>query len=507
MEELLLEMKGVTKRFGGVCALNNVSIDLRKGEILAIVGENGAGKSTLMKILSGSYSYPEYEGEIWVSGEQLRFSSPSDSAAAGIEMIYQEISMHLDMSVAENIFLGRLPKNKGMIDWNGMNKSAQTFLDMLGLTVHPGELMRALSTSQQQLVAIARALSRNPKILILDEPTSALTESEVERLMNNLEQLRSNGISCLYITHKMKEVMRIADRIAVLRDGFSVGVHKKEDITTDQLVEEMVNRKLGQMYPQRNVTLGKEVLRVEDLVVPHPYSHGKNIVDHVSFSVREREIVGLVGLVGAGRSETVNAIVGAIRAKGGTVCLKGKMLAMKNPRYAIKHGLVLLSEDRKKDGYIPDMTIAQNITLASLKKVSCFSFLNKKAEEKHARHYSGALRIKAQDVRDLITSLSGGNQQKVILAKWLMTQPDVLLLDEPTRGIDVGAKSQIYELMQELVEQGKSIVMISSEMPELIGMCDRFVVLAEGKIVAEVDRASADEALFLRLATGSNVGA
>lgn len=501
MSEYLLEMKNITKSFGGVQALKNVSINLKKNEILALVGENGAGKSTLMKILSGSYSHVSYDGEIWVEGSKKNFATPADSESSGIEMIYQEISAHLDLSVAENIFLGRIPVKNGIVQWNRMFEEAKIFTDMVGLDVSVQQPVSDLSTSQLQMVTIARALSRNPRILVLDEPTSALTEKEVAHLFENLFKLRDQGISCIYISHKIKEVMYLANRVTVLRDGCNVSTNDIKEITADNIVEKMVNRKIVNMYPKEDVQIGEEVLRIENLVVPHPFNSGKNIVDNVSFNLHKGEILGLVGLVGSGRSETVNAIVGAVKAASKDIYLEGKKVQIRNPRDAIKKGIVLLSEDRKINGYVPTLDIAGNISLASIKKISRRYILQKKKEKEYALKYIQNLSIKVRNELDDVLNLSGGNQQKVVLAKWLMTEPRVLLLDEPTRGIDVGAKSQIYQIMSDLAKQGMAIVMISSELPELVGMCDRFIVLSEGRQKAELGREDADEEKFLRITT------
>jgi ABC-type sugar transport system ATPase subunit len=503
MAERILEMRNVSKSFGGVAALKDVSIDLFAGEILAIVGENGAGKSTLMKILSGSYHHSTYEGSVVVNGVPQKFASPLDAERAGIEMIYQEISMHLDMSIAENIFLGRVPSTKGLVDWKDVYKRAKAYTDIVGLDVPVRETLRGLSTSQQQMVAIARALSRDPKILVLDEPTSALTEREVEFLFEKLLKLKAGGISCIYITHKMNEVMYLADRITVLRDGQKVSTRAKAETTITTTIEEMVNRKIAKMYPKREVPIGDEVFRVEGLTVAHPQSASKLIVEDLSFSVRAGEILGLVGLVGAGRSETVNAIFGSIDKKSGKTFLRGKELRIKSPKRAIRNGIALLTEDRKRDGFVASMNVAENCTLASLDQVSRRSLLNRGAEKSKALEYVEKIRIKVSGEKDNIMSLSGGNQQKVVLAKWLMTNPQLLLLDEPTRGIDVGAKTQIYEIMCDLAAQGKAIVFISSELPELVGMCDRFVVLSGGKVRAEFARGEADEEKLLSYAVVS----
>jgi ABC-type sugar transport system ATPase subunit len=496
-------MNKISKNFGPIQALNDVSINLKKGEILVIVGENGAGKSTLMKILSGSYPSGSYSGEIIVGGKPRHFNSPADSTAAGIEMIYQEISVHLDLSVAENIFLGQLPTSTGCVQWKKMFANAEKYTNMVGLSVSVKQPMRTLSTSQQQMVTIARALSRNPGILVLDEPSSALTETEVEILFRNLENLRQQGISCIYITHKMKEVMRLADRVAVLRDGCLVSKRDRSELSIETIIEEMVNRKIENMFPKHEAHIGDEVLRVEDLTVSHPYNRRKNIVNGVSFNVRKGEILGIVGLVGAGRSEIANAVTGSIKPKKGRIYLDGKQLRIRSPKQSINKGMILLSEDRKLNGYVHTMSVAENISLASIKQITDGFVLNIGRERKNAQEYVKKLDIRVRSELDNIMSLSGGNQQKVVLAKWLTTTPKVLFLDEPTRGIDVGAKTQIYEIMNDLAASGMAVVMISSEMPELIGMCDRYIVLAEGEIKAELGRKEADEELFMKYATGA----
>jgi ABC-type sugar transport system ATPase subunit len=506
MSGCILEMKNITKSFGGVAALSDVSIDLYKGEVLAIVGENGAGKSTLMKILSGSYPCNSYTGSIHVNGKDVRFYSPHDAEKAGIEMIYQEISMHLDASIAENIFLGRIPSTAGYINWKKVYDRAKEFTDMIGLNISVRQTLRQLSTSQQQMVAIARALSRKPKILVLDEPTSALTENEVKVLFDILLMLKKQGISSIYISHKLKEVMYLADRITILRDGQLISTRRIGETDITKTVEEMVNRKISNMYPKREVPIGGEVLRVDNLSIVHPFTNSKLIVNDVSFAVKAGEVLGIAGLVGSGRSETVNAIFGSIRAKSGRVFFNSREVNIRSPREAIKHGMALLTEDRKKNGFIAAFDVAMNCTLASLKQVSNHSIMSKRKEKDKANEYVKKISIRLRSAHDNILQLSGGNQQKVVLSKWLMTNPKVLFLDEPTRGIDVGAKTQIYKLICDLAEQGIAIVMISSELPELVGMCDRFIVLSEGRVVAELLRGEADEEQFLRLAaTGSEI--
>lgn len=505
MSEPILQMKNITKRFGGVAAISDVSIDLYKGEILAIVGENGAGKSTLMRVLSGSYPASSYDGKIYIDGSEMRFMSPADSEKAGIAMIYQEISMHLDASIAENIFLGKLPASSGVINWNKVNDLARTYTDMVGLDVSVKQTLRKLSASQQQLVAIARALSRDPKILVLDEPTSTLTETEADTLFTILFKLRERGISCIYISHKLKEVNYLADRITILRDGQKISTRNISETSITRTIEEMVNRKIDELYPKRTVPIGDEVFRVENLSVVHPLTNSKLIVDQVSFGVRTGEILGLVGLVGSGRSEAVNAVFGAIRKKSGRVYVDGREVSIKNPIEAIRHGMALLTEDRKKDGFIAAFNVTGNATLARFRRMARWGVVNKRQEALETQDYVRRINIRIRDLRDNILQLSGGNQQKVVLSKWLMTKPRVLFLDEPTRGIDVGAKAQIYEIMVDLAQEGIAVVMISSELPELVGMCDRYIVLSEGKVVSELLRGQADEEDLLRLATTGGI--
>ncbi len=501
MSEPILEMKNISKSFGGTAALKDVSIDLYRGEIHAIVGENGAGKSTLMRILSGSYPAGSYEGSILVDGKERRFVTPADSERAGVAMIYQEISLHPDSSIAENIFLGRIPSSLGVIHWRDVYEKARVYTDMIGLQIPVRQTLRKLSASQQQLVAIARALSRDPKILVLDEPTSTLTESEADTLFNILFRLRESGISSIYISHKLKEVAYLADRITVLRDGQKISTRKSAETNIPKTVEEMVNRRINEMYPKREASIGEEVFRVENLDVTHPLTNSKLIVDGVSFGVRSGEILGIVGLVGSGRSEAVNAIFGAIRRKSGRVLVHGREVRIRTPKEAIRHGLALLTEDRKKDGFVSVFNVTLNATLTMFGKMARLGIVNRRQEEAETSKYVDSISIKLRSLQDNILQLSGGNQQKVVLSKWLMTRPRVLFLDEPTRGIDVGAKTQIYEIMGDLVMQGIAVVMISSELPELIGICDRFIVLSEGKIVAETLRGEADEERFMRLAT------
>jgi ABC-type sugar transport system ATPase subunit len=500
--KLVLEMKKITKAFHSVVALNDVSIDLYEDEILAIVGENGAGKSTLMKILSGSYAANTYSGKIILDGKEKRMMHTKDAEESGIEMIYQEISLMGDMSVAENIMLGRLPqrKIKGFVNWKKAREIAKETLELVGLDVSPDDMVKCLSTSQMQLLSIGKALMRAPKILVLDEPTSALTSKETHTLMQILRNLKSKGISCIYISHKLDEVFALTDRITVLRDGSVINTYTTDALQPDRVIEDMVGRKVENMYPKVQVEMGEEVLRAEHVTVPSAIC-GKNIVEDVSFSLKRGEILGIGGLVGAGRSELVNAIFGSIAKEKGDVFINGEKARISKPQDAIQYRMGLLTEDRRASGFVGTMNLRENISLASFKKISKNGFLKKGVEKAVTEEQFKALNIKAPTVETNVLNLSGGNQQKVVLAKWLMSDVQVLFLDEPTRGIDVGAKVEIYSIMFDLAKKGVGIVMISSELPELLAVCDRFIVLSQGQIKGRFTREEVTEELFMKAAT------
>jgi len=477
MPETVLKMKNITKRFFAVTALEEVSMELLEREILAVVGENGAGKSTLMKILSGSHPAGSFEGTMEIHGNPVEFHSTRDAEREGIEMIYQEISLHTDLSVAENIFLGNLPRRKlkAFVDKKKMISLSREALELVGLDVDVLESVGRLNTSQQQLVSIAKALYRKPKVLVLDEPTSALTMAETQSLIAILKSLKEKGISCIYISHKLDEVFEIADRLMVLRDAKVVSVYREDEIVSSKVIEDMVGRKIEAMYPKASLPIGEELLKVENITIPSRVPT-KNLLEDVSFTLHAGEILGLGGLVGAGRSELVNAIFGYEPRVSGSVYLEGKLLSEGSPKAAIAQGLGLLTEDRKKSGFVGAMNIRENISLASLEKI--------------------------RGIEVNMMNLSGGNQQKVVVAKWLMADAKVLILDEPTRGIDIGAKIEIYKIMEELVKEGAGIIMISSELPELIAMCDRFIVFYNGKVRGDFSRDEISEEVYMQAATG-----
>lgn len=489
MDEYILEMNHVTKRFPGVIALRDVSIQLKKGEVLAICGENGAGKSTLMKILSGSYTSKEYEGEIRIDGVLTEFTSVAVAERCGIEMVYQEINVMLDASIAENIYVGNLPQKGMFVDYKKLYQDTAEMLKKTGLELNPKQTVRGLNSGQMQLIAIARALSKKPRIIVLDEPTSALTDTETDILMNTMDALRKEGISFLFISHKLDEVYRIADRVVVMRDGAVIKTDVVSQVTEEDLVEAMIGRKIENMYPKEAVEIGEEVLRVEHLTVPHPSNKGQNIVEDISFSLRKGEILGIGGLVGAGRSETLSAIFGYLtHGVEKDVYIRGEKTVISTPLDAIRAGMGYVTEERKQTGYIWVHGIRENLTLASLGQITRHGFLDRSKERNLAQQMFDRLKVKAPGLETKLVNLSGGNQQKIVVGKWLLSRPSILFIDEPTKGIDVGTKAEIYKIMNELTRSGVSIIMVSSDMPELVSMSDRCLVLSNKRITVELNR-------------------
>lgn len=489
---VVLEMKMITKTFPGVKALDNVSFKAHKGEILSLVGENGAGKSTLMKVLSGSYPHTSYTGDIYIDGKLQKFQNPAQAEEAGIAMIYQEISMHLDMSIMENIFLGRWPTKNGRVQWGEMERESRRYLEMVHLDVDPHDTLRKMGASQQQLVSIARALSKNPKLFILDEPTSPLTKDESDRLFRILHELKKSGTAIILISHKLDEVFDNSDRITVLRDGKTISSNRIEDIQRDKVITEMVGREITSYYPKETTKIGQVVLEANNIVVKSEYS-ANNIVRGISFNVRSGEILGIAGLVGAGRSEMVEAIFGKRPLRSGEVLIDGKKVNIKSPADAIRNGLALVTEERKTDGIIGIHSIKENAILVAMRTLFPNGIINPTVAEKKTREYFDKMRVKAPGTDTLVQQLSGGNQQKVVLEKWLMNHPRILIMDEPTRGIDVGARSEIYKIMVDLAKQGIAIIMISSDLPEVINMSDRIIVVGEGKLRGELNAEEATQ--------------
>ena len=497
----ILEMKDVTKKFPGVLALNKVTLQLKKGEILGICGENGAGKSTLMKILSGTYPYGTYEGEILYDGVPVKLTDVSAAQKLGIEMIYQEISMILNSSIAENLYLGNLPGER-WVDFKTLYSETQKILDRVNIKAKPTDRVGNLNSGQMQMLALMRAYIKNPKILVLDEPTSALTNSEVDQLMDILNELRKRGVSCIYISHKLEEVYRICDRVLVLRDGKTIDTHDIHEVNEQILIEQMVGRKIENLYPKKTVPIGEEVQRVEHLSVPHPTIKNRNIVDDVSFELKKGEILGIGGLVGAGRSEILGGIFGQLsEGVEKKVFINGKEVNIKNPSDAINAGIGFVTEERKLNGFVWMLSIRDNMYLASLDKLPVKGLLVDENEENRlSKSMFDRLRIKAPSIHTKVNTLSGGNQQKVVLSKWLINAPTILFVDEPTKGVDVGAKAEIYGLMGDLVESGISIIMVSSDLPELLAISDRVLVVSNGKITGEFSRDNVSEEAVMRAA-------
>jgi D-xylose transport system ATP-binding protein len=498
-----LEMRNITKSFPGVRALDGVTFDLQKGEIHALVGENGAGKSTLMKVLGGVYPHPQYGGEILIAGKEERFTGVRDAEKAGIAVIYQELSLVKEMSVGENIFLGREPRKWGVIRREELYRRARQLLDDLHLAIDPHIPIRNLGIGQQQLIEIAKALSHEARILVLDEPTAALTDAEVETLFGILNKLRARGVGMVYISHKLDEVFRISDRISVLRDGKTVGTNLTSEWNEAQVIARMVGREVGDIFPIVDHAQGDVVFEARNISVEDPVVAGKKLVDNVSFSVRRGEVFGIAGLMGAGRSDLLMAIFGAHAGRtSGEISVSGQRVHIKSPADAIRHGIGFVTEDRKRFGLVLDQTIVNNMTLAGLRKISGRFVTSMDAEAAAGERSMKDLRVKANSVFTIAGTLSGGNQQKVVLAKWLLTNPRVLFLDEPTRGIDVGAKQEIYAQINQLARSGLAIILVSSELPEVLGLSDRVLVLHEGHVTGEFTRSTATPEGVMACATG-----
>lgn len=497
-------MKNIVKEFPGVRALDGVSFTLDEGEFHALVGENGAGKSTLMKVLSGVYPHGTYEGEILVNGDIHAFAGVRDSEQAGIAIVFQELSLVKELTVGENIFLGREPARFGVVNWSELYQRASTLLTDLNLQIDPSLEVGNLGIGQQQLVEIAKALSQNGRILVLDEPTAALTESEVETLFGILRKLTARGVGIIYISHKLDEVFAMADRITVLRDGKTVGTHAAAELTRDKVISAMVGRDVGDIFPKTDHELGETALGVKGLTVFSTDDNRKKLVDDVSFSVRKGEVLGISGLMGSGRTETLMAIFGAAPNEGTReVYVEGRRVEINSPADAIENGVGFVTEDRKRYGLILEQTILDNLTLAGLKKISGAFLTHRSRETIAANGPMRSLRIKANSPLTVTGTLSGGNQQKVVLGKWLLTTPKVLFLDEPTRGIDVGAKQEIYAEINKLAKAGLAIVLVSSELPEVLGLSDRVIVLRDGKVAGEFTRTQASPERVMAAATGT----
>lgn len=494
MGENILEMRDITKRFASNTVLHKVELLLRKGEVHALLGENGAGKSTLMKILMGIYQ--KDEGTIILDGKEVQITSPKQALELGIAMIHQELNPVLDMSISENVFLGKEIRSHGIVNFKAMDRETEKYLKMVGLNVPPTTLMRSLSVAQCQMVEIAKAISWNAKVIVMDEPTSALTEREVEVLFRLVHELVDRKVSVIFISHKLEEIYRICDRVTVLRNGKYIGTEVVKDTERNRLISMMVGRDVDDIYPKKDVPIGDVAFEVKDLTVP-----GR--VQDASFSVRRGEILGVAGLVGAGRSEMMEAIFGLREKKTGQIFIDGKEVEIRNPKAAVAHKMAFITEDRKVTGLNLIGSIRENMTIVSLKKLLHMGMTDIHNESEATDNYMEKLKVKADSREMEVSQLSGGNQQKVAIAKWLMSEPDIIILDEPTRGIDIGAKHDIYVLMGELVAANKAIIMISSEMPEVLGMSDRILVLADGQVMGILDRENFDQEKLMQMQFGT----
>jgi len=489
-----IEMRGINKSFGSNQVLKDAGFLLKDGEVHALMGENGAGKSTLMKILTGVYT--KDAGTIYVDGQEVSYKNPQEAEKAGIVFIYQELNVLFDLTVEENLFMGKeITKKFGICDKKAMRAKAQEIMDRMGVKIPVNAVMSDLSVGQQQMVEICKALMVDAKVIIMDEPTAALTQSETEALFAVMNSLREKGVSIVYISHRMEEIFELCDRITILRDGQYIDTKYIKDITMDDVVQMMIGREIGERYPKREVEIGEEVLRVEGL------THEKMFRD-VNFSVRAGEVLGVSGLMGAGRTEMMQAIFGNLPIVSGKIFIEGKEVSIKNPRQAIAAGIGFITEDRKTEGLLLEKSIAENIELANLGKVSDKTVLSRKKGAELVKRGIEEFRIKCFGPDHECGNLSGGNQQKVVLAKWIYTDPKILILDEPTRGVDIGAKKEIYNVINEMAAKGVAVIMVSSELPEVLGMSDRIMVVHEGHITGIIDADGADQAKVMTLATG-----
>lgn len=492
-----IEMRGIDKLFGSNQVLKQAGFTLESGEVHALMGENGAGKSTLMKILTGVYT--KDAGTVLVDGKEVNYKNPQEAEKAGIVFIYQELNVMFDLTVEENLFMGKEIHGKFEIcDKKAMQKKAQEALNILGVNISPKTVMAELSVGQQQMVEICKALMADAKVIIMDEPTAALTQSETVALFKVIESLRKKGVSMVYISHRMEEIFELCDRITVLRDGSYIGVKNIPETNMNEIVKMMIGREIGERYPSRNVKIGKEVLKVKELT-------RKGTFHDVNFSVRAGEVLGVSGLMGAGRTEIMQAIFGNLSYESGTIEIDGKEVKISNPRQAMEHGIGFITEDRKTEGLMLDKSIRENISLCNLRRISKSSVISREAEKNMVAEAIKDLHIKCFGSYHECNNLSGGNQQKVVLAKWILTNPKILILDEPTRGVDIGAKKEIYSIINKLAAQGVAIIMVSSELPEVLGMSDNIMVVREGEVRGIISYEEANQERVMTLATGGTI--
>lgn len=492
-----IEMRGIDKSFGSNQVLKQAGFTLESGEVHALMGENGAGKSTLMKILTGVYT--KDAGTVLVDGKEVNYKNPQEAEKAGIVFIYQELNVMFDLTVEENLFMGKEIHGKfGICDKKAMQKKAQEALNILGVNISPKTVMAELSVGQQQMVEICKALMADAKVIIMDEPTAALTQSETVALFKVIESLRKKGVSMVYISHRMEEIFELCDRITVLRDGSYIGVKNIPETNMNEIVKMMIGREIGERYPSRNVKIGKEVLKVKELT-------RKGTFHDVNFSVRAGEVLGVSGLMGAGRTEIMQAIFGNLSYESGIIEIDGKEVKISNPRQAMEHGIGFITEDRKTEGLMLDKSIRENISLCNLRRISKSSVISREAEKNMVAEAIKDLHIKCFGSYHECNNLSGGNQQKVVLAKWILTNPKILILDEPTRGVDIGAKKEIYSIINKLAAQGVAIIMVSSELPEVLGMSDNIMVVREGEVRGIISYEEANQERVMTLATGGTI--
>ena len=492
-----IEMRGIDKLFGSNQVLKQAGFTLESGEVHALMGENGAGKSTLMKILTGVYT--KDAGTVLVDGKEVNYKNPQEAEKAGIVFIYQELNVMFDLTVEENLFMGKEIHGKfGICDKKAMQTKEQEALNILGVNISPKTVMAELSVGQQQMVEICKALMADAKVIIMDEPTAALTQSETVALFKVIESLRKKGVSMVYISHRMEEIFELCDRITVLRDGSYIGVKNIPETNMNEIVKMMIGREIGERYPSRNVKIGKEVLKVKELT-------RKGTFHDVNFSVRAGEVLGVSGLMGAGRTEIMQAIFGNLSYESGTIEIDGKEVKISNPRQAMEHGIGFITEDRKTEGLMLDKSIRENISLCNLRRISKSSVISREAEKNMVAEAIKDLHIKCFGSYHECNNLSGGNQQKVVLAKWILTNPKILILDEPTRGVDIGAKKEIYSIINKLAAQGVAIIMVSSELPEVLGMSDNIMVVREGEVRGIISYEEANQERVMTLATGGTI--
>jgi len=504
MSEYILAIENLTKKFPGVTALDDVSVKVKKGEIHCICGENGAGKSTLMSCISGVYPKGSYDGKVIFKGHEVNYHSVKDSEKEGLAIIHQELALSPYLSIYENIFLGHMQTVAGVIDWNKYIKESKKYLELVGLQEPPETIVSKMGVGKQQLVEIARALSKKTELLILDEPTSSLNDDESEKLLNLLAEFKKQGLTLVMISHKLNEVLKIADTVTVLRDGKSISTYdvKQDNLKEEMLIKDMVGRILTHRFPERKSSPGETVMEVKNWTVYHPDYHTIKVVDNISFYLRKGEILAFCGPMGAGRTELMMSLFGrsyGFRSEG-ELRINGKSISLKSPRAAINSGLGYISEDRKSLGLVLIQDIKTNITHSSLDKISKFGIINTRQEIMEAERYRKELNIRTPSINQFVRNLSGGNQQKVVVSKTLFSNPDIFIVDEPTRGIDVGAKTEIYGIMNDIIAAGKSVIMVSSELPEALGMADRIYVMNEGKIKGVLDKEEATQEKIMHLA-------